>query len=69
MKLDYSKKYTDKRGAAIIRGITYAGYNCFVRRQLPNGKPVTWKEYNAGLGAYARWEPFFSQNIKEFTNE
>ena len=69
MKLDYSKKYTDKRDSAIIRGTTYAGHHCFVRRQFPNGKPITWKEYSAGLGAYARWESFFSQNIKEFTNE
>jgi hypothetical protein len=50
MKLDYSKKYTDKKGSAIIRGITSAGWHCFVRRQLPNGKPITWAEYNAGLG-------------------
>ena len=57
MKLDYSKKYTDKRNSAIIRGTTANGQHCFLRRELPNGHPISWEEYEAGLGFYARWQP------------
>lgn len=59
MKLDYSIKYTDKKRHAIIRGVTANGDFVFVRRELPNGQPLTWKEYAEGKGYYARWQPYF----------
>ncbi len=69
MKLDYSVKYTDKKGSAIIRGTTHNGQDVFLRRQLPNGKPISWEQYEEGKGMYARWEPFASINIKKLDED
>ncbi len=55
MKLDYSKRYTDKRGSAILKGITANGDTGFFRRELPDGKPVTWADYDAGCGGCPYW--------------
>lgn len=64
MKVDYSKRYTDKKGSAVLKGVTANGCVTFVRRELPNGKPLTWDQYDAGKGRYATWNPFYSVNIK-----
>ena len=47
MKLNYSKKYTDKRNSVIREGITTNGQKGFFRLERPNGSPISWKDYES----------------------
>ena len=48
MKLDYSKKYRDKRNSVIREGVTYNGQKGFFRLERPNGSPISWEQYESG---------------------
>ena len=48
MKLDYSKKYRDKRNSVIREGVTYNGQKGFFRLERPNGSPISWEDYEKG---------------------
>ena len=54
MKLDYSKKYTDKRNSVIREGITNNGQKGFFRLERPNGSPISWVDYEQG-NFYGSW--------------
>lgn len=54
MKLDYSKKYTDKRNSVIREGVTANGQKGFFRLERPNGSPISWEDYES-KNYYGNW--------------